>query len=440
MSAPDRGSLGRLAQHLREQRAALLRAWREAVDRDPEISTADTLARTQFVDHVPRILEAFEQQLLEAAKGGERPAASDEQRQATLDHGVHRWLHGYHYRETMREWGHLQTCLAQAVEQFTLSEPDLDPRAMSVARRMLVQLFVDCMVESAAAQVRLQQAEAASRLRDLEQAVEQLRLLARERADLWREAAHDLRGNVSAVHLAASALAKAAAPGTGADVIARTTQTLSALLDDLTALARLEAGREVRNVASFDAGQLVRELCAELQPHAAGRGLSLTVTAGALPVAGDAIKVRRIAQNLILNGLKFTERGGVHVEATESHPGQMPGWQLSVEDTGVGISERASPAIARVLREATRHEEALAASSAGAPFDPVHTLQSESSRLPRGATGEGIGLTIVKRLCELLDATIHIESTPGSGTTFRIMFPRSYPANQLAREATAEGS
>lgn len=156
------------------------------------------------------------------------------------------------------------------------------------------------------------------------------------------------------------------------------------------------------------------------------RTLSLTLAAGSLPVSGDPVKVRRIAQNLILNGLKYTERGGVQVEVSESRVGTLQSWQLCVQDTGVGISERASPAITRLMRAATREEEALAAQGGGAAFDPVQTLQSESSRPARAASGEGIGLTIVKRLCELLDATIHVESVPGSGTTFRVMFPRSY--------------
>ena len=44
--------------------------------------------------------------------------------------------------------------------------------------------------------------------------------------------------------------------------------------------------------------------------------------------------------------------------------------------------------------------------------------------MPRG---EGIGLSIVKRLCELLDASIELQSSPGQGTTFRVVFPRAYP-------------
>jgi signal transduction histidine kinase len=424
MNAPRaRNALLRLAQYLRDHRAALLRAWREAVEADGEISTAETLARAQFIDHIPRILDAFELQLV--ARGeAEQAEARDERRRGVLDHGINRWLHGYHYRETMREWGHLQTCLADKVEEFALSEADLDARALRAAREMQVQLFVDCMTESAAAQVRLQQAEAASRLRDLEQALEQLRSLERDRADLWHEAAHDLRGNVSAVQLAATAFARAPLPSPGADVVERTTHTLTALLDDLTALARLEAGREQRSIGALQVDELLRELIHAMQPLAHERQLTLTAALTPLQARGDAVKVRRIAQNLILNGLKFTERGGVHVTAGLTQLGTLDSWELTVADTGVGISERASPAIARLLRSATREDKAT---SGEANFAPVQMLRSESEHTPRAAAGEGVGLTIVKRLCELLDATIHIESAPGSGTTFRIMFPRDYP-------------
>jgi signal transduction histidine kinase len=150
-----------------------------------------------------------------------------------------------------------------------------------------------------------------------------------------------------------------------------------------------------------------------------------------LVVQGDAVKVRRIAQNLVLNALKFTERGSVHVVVDAAQTGSVASWQLTVQDTGVGISERASPAIAQLLRTATRADEAQATAT-DAKFVPADTLPSESTRTPRGAGGEGVGLIIVKRLCELLDATVHIESAPGSGTTFRVVFPRSYPATPPA--------
>jgi hypothetical protein len=78
--------------------------------------------------------------------------------------------------------------------------------------------------------------------------------------------------------------------------------------------------------------------------------------------------------------------------------------------------------------EAAREFEETAGADELAPLtaDPAPTLASESSRNQRMSPGEGIGLSIVKRLCELLDASIELQSAPGQGTTFRVIFPRSY--------------
>jgi signal transduction histidine kinase len=59
--------------------------------------------------------------------------------------------------------------------------------------------------------------------------------------------------------------------------------------------------------------------------------------------------------------------------------------------------------------------------------DPAPVLRSESyARDSVHLAGEGIGLSIVKRLCELLDAGLELETSPGTGTTFRVVFPRAY--------------
>jgi two-component sensor histidine kinase len=108
---------------------------------------------------------------------------------------------------------------------------------------------------------------------------------------------------------------------------------------------------------------------------------------------------------------------------------------LCVQDTGPGFQRHSAAApLEQALREATveAHEvEARAESSgdAGAGSDPAPTLKSQSntSHANSAATaGEGIGLSIVKRLCELLDATLELETAPGAGTTFRVVLPRTY--------------
>ncbi len=425
----QRHDLVALADHLQRHREELLHAWHHSVETDPQITTVSSLARSQFIDHIPRILDAFDEQL--RTHGIEDAAVAV--REGAAEHGVHRWLHGYHYRETMREWGHLQLCLTAQVEEFALSRPDLDSRAMSLGRRLLTRLFFECMVESAAGHVHLAETEAASRLRDLEQVLADVRALETERAELWHEAAHDLRGNVSAVQLAATALARTGQPAmrpAAAKVVERTARSMTVLLDDLVALARLEAGREQRQISAFDAIATVREVCRTFEPLAAERGLFLKWSAPTLlPVDGDPVKVARIVQNLLLNALKYTERGGVHVTVTARRLGSVPSWRLSVEDTGVGIADRASPAIAKLLRAATREANAVSEPSGelGSKITPLPTALP-ATQATNSARGEGVGLTIVKRLCELLDATIELDTAHGRGTTFLITFPRQYPS------------
>ena len=252
---------------------------------------------------------------------------------------------------------------------------------------MLAQLFVDCMVESAASHAALERAEASGRLRELERVLEQLRTVERERTELWREAAHDLRGNVGAVKLAANALGHAVATPelpTFVSLVRKSADSLDTLLNDLIELARLEAGREQRNVARFNVRTEIAELCDSLQPLASSRRLFLKFDAPAVLLAdGDAVKVRRIAQNLILNALKYTESGGVLVSCTEVATGEAPRWALSVQDTGVGLDAGAVAPLTQALSAATKEAHAIALETAkgesAKELGTVPTLPSGSS-------------------------------------------------------------
>jgi signal transduction histidine kinase len=197
------------------------------------------------------------------------------------------------------------------------------------------------------------------------------------------------------------------------------------MLDDLMNLARLQAGHELREVAPFDAALLVTELCDSLQFMATERALYLRRQGPpSLFVEGDATKTRRIAQNLVLNALRYTTDGGVTVTWGDSRGNDPRRWMLTVRDTGPGFHAGPGAPLAAALQEATNEARELDAqagerSSAAAP-------DVRDARPVRQQRGEGIGLSIVKRLCELLDASLELESTPGEGTTFRVVFPRRY--------------
>jgi signal transduction histidine kinase len=101
---------------------------------------------------------------------------------------------------------------------------------------------------------------------------------------------------------------------------------------------------------------------------------------------------------------------------------------LCVQDTGPGLAARDGRPIANALKTATDEAQAVGerAAPGSAAADPPPMLSALSAPSPAEPPGEGIGLAIVKRLCELLDATLELYTEPGKGSTFRVYFPQKY--------------
>jgi signal transduction histidine kinase len=280
----------------------------------------------------------------------------------------------------------------------------------------------------------LQQAEAASRVSDLERGLQDLQILEQQRAEVCREAAHDLRGTVGVITTASAVIASDNVPDPArarfAQLLRRNVASLRELLVDLMDLARLEAGQEQRKIAPFDAAQLLRDFCESVRYAASEHNLSLEAEGvESLPVEGDAIKVQRIVQNLALNAIKVTARGGVRITWQPHEVSDVPQWMVCVQDTGPGLDSVHAAPLASVLKQATIAAQdidvrAMLAGEAVDRAEPAATLASQSTISYGG--GEGIGLSIVKRLCELLDASLELQSVPGTGTTFRVIFPQRY--------------
>ncbi|SKC18027.1 CheR family methyltransferase [Dyadobacter psychrophilus] len=191
------------------------------------------------------------------------------------------------------------------------------------------------------------------------------------------------------------------------DMLQRNLMQVSAMMNQMLDYARLESGEEKLHIDSFNAGSLLTELCAGSEQLALEKGLSLQFDGPAdLFVEGDDVKVRRIAQNLILNALKYTTEGSVNVswQALGHENGQVRSWKFVVTDTGPGLPEG--------LLTKMDGKESVVSGPDSQPNTEGH--------------GEGIGLFIIKRLCELLKAKLEIKSKPGVGTTFTVTFPLTY--------------
>jgi signal transduction histidine kinase len=419
-----------LAARMGERREAILRAWRKKVRGDPDLASGKALPKTQLEDHVPAVLMAFEEHL---AQGVTDQAPTLQRTRSAAAHGLHRWQQGYGLREVVRELGALNLCVVAELDDYAEAHPELRRQVMVIARRRWA-LSCSTDIEASTAQYfELQQGEAEGHVRDLEKALAGLRELERQRAALWQEAAHDLRGNVGVVSNAAAGLAagegQAEATRMFMGLLQRNVSSLRRLLDDVTSLARLQAGREERRLADFDACVELSELCDGLLPFAQERGLSL-LCEGPAPyvVQGDRVKVRRIAQNLVLNAVKYTLGGGVTVRWGDSEGADAKRWVLTVADTGPGVHAGPGAPMADALQEATEVADEGVLASHEPPVQPSRSQAAPGIDLRpvHQDAGEGIGLSIVKRLAELLDASVELESSPGEGTTFRILLPRRY--------------
>ncbi|HEU0012522.1 MAG TPA: ATP-binding protein [Longimicrobium sp.] len=191
--------------------------------------------------------------------------------------------------------------------------------------------------------------------------------------------------------------------------IAASARHLLQIIEQILAFSRLEAGREEAHPEDVELGELVRETAALLQPLAAQKGLAfgMELPPRAVRMCTDPGKLRQILLNLLSNAIKFTEAGTVSL-STQASGG---GVRITVRDTGVGLT---AEQIAQV-------------------FEPF--WQADHSRT-RQAGGTGLGLSVTRRLAELLGGDVRVESAPGQGAAFTVILPRTLePSRALERRA-----
>lgn len=437
MPSHDQG-LQALAAQLASRREHIVAAWRSAVDADQTLTTGDTLPRAQLVDHIPTLLEGFEKQLRD-------PEPDVSHRGEAAAHGLHRWQQGFGLAEVSRELGHLNECVVEEIDRCSQLDNAPMPAVLARARAVWASIFSVAVSASTAQYFKLQQMESASYVHELEEAMHNLTELERQRASLWQQAAHDLRGNLGVVANVAAGLGYPSLDESAREsflrMLGRNMRSLQNLLDDITCLARLQGGQEARRLETVDVAALLTEMGENLRVVAASQGLSLDMTGepGFL-VQGDPVKLERIVQNLVLNAIRYTEIGGVKVSWDTLGPQDPERWLLQVKDTGPGLAPSTGSEVQHALEAATHIARKTSEGAQVGKVEHVDSVQvglagavaaGESGHHAPFAHGEGIGLAIVKRLAELLDATIQVETGMG-GTCFRILLPMRYSSEQPA--------
>ncbi|MFW5499352.1 MULTISPECIES: hybrid sensor histidine kinase/response regulator [unclassified Maridesulfovibrio] len=172
---------------------------------------------------------------------------------------------------------------------------------------------------------------------------------------------------------------------------------LLALINDILDMSKVEAGLLDLESIDFNPSKIMRQCCSVFENSASQKGIELACRVdGKLPglVQGDPVRVKQILLNLIGNAVKFTETGGVYVQAGYKQlTNNNVELKFEIQDTGPGIPKDRQNAI----------------------FE--HFTQADSS-ITREYQGTGLGLSISKKLCDMMNGNISVSSSPGSGSTF----------------------
>jgi PAS domain S-box-containing protein len=234
----------------------------------------------------------------------------------------------------------------------------------------------------------------------------------RAKSDFLARMSHELRTPLNAVIGFTNVIRRNAdnrlgkADITYLDRIGANGKHLLTLINTVLDLSKIESGCETVELGMTSISTLVRDTIAELEVRATESGVQLqTVTPWGAHAMTDESKLKQVFINLLGNAIKFTPRGGSVFVRVEADPFTGTATRIDVEDTGIGI-----------------------------PADRIHAIfeafEQADSQTSHKYGGTGLGLAISQKLCALMGHDLIVESQPGKGSTFSILFatPRAAAA------------
>jgi signal transduction histidine kinase len=182
------------------------------------------------------------------------------------------------------------------------------------------------------------------------------------------------------------------------ETVYRNSEELLELIDNVLWMTSLNAGDAAATVERFDAREIVRDSVKRYERILREKGLVLSVelAEGGMHIFSDRSKVERIFQNVFNNAVKFTSEGEIKVKAQPA--ADRSSIEFEVTDTGIGIERNKMDSI----------------------FEPFQQVDTSSHR---SFSGLGLGLTVARRMVELIGGTLNISSESGKGTRVLMKFP-----------------
>lgn len=199
------------------------------------------------------------------------------------------------------------------------------------------------------------------------------------------------------------------------ETVYRNSEELLELIDNVLWMTSLNAGETSATIEKFDARDVVNETARRYEKTIRDKGLKLNVQLpdSDISIITDRAKVERIFQNVFNNAVKFTSEGAVTVKAQLAVDRKSV--EFEITDTGTGIEESKVDSI----------------------FEPFHQADNSTQR---AYSGLGLGLTVARRMAELIGGKLEVSSQPNVGTRVTMIFP-SQPnaATQLGAEQRRYG-
>ncbi|WP_169517185.1 sensor histidine kinase [Azohydromonas australica] len=312
--------------------------------------------------------------------------------------------------------GRLDSCIDAVMRQGRVMEQELDFMFEDGSTMpMLLSMVAAPGTGSAAAPMRatlVDNSERKAREQQLQALQQELRRRAQQAEAATRaktaflaNMSHEIRTPLNAVIGLSQLLKEKELPQDAARFIHHIHQAgeqLLALTSDVLDFSRIEAGEFKLKAVRFELAPLLQEVCALVRPQADAKGLELRLDAApGLPaqLMGDPLRLKQVLINLAGNAVKFTPSGSVVLSVRQtSCEGAQAMLRFEVTDTGIGIAPEQQARI----------------------FEPFTQADGSTTRRFGGA---GLGLSIVRRLVDVMGGALSVQSQSGRGSVFSVELP-----------------